>query len=81
MYSVVYIRHTIEYIHTQTNKHTNPCAVYRYDVEVYQRIEQLIGKQLPVYPTVEEEAMALMERVTEAQRLARMVSGLAAVIL
>ena len=42
-------------------------------MELYQRIEQLIGKQLPLYPTVEEEVMALMERVTEAQRLARMV--------
>lgn len=45
----------------------------RYDVELYQRIEQLIGKQLPLYPTAEEEVMALMERVTEVQRLARMV--------
>ena len=50
------------------------CCGPRYDVELYQRIEQLIGKQLPLYPTVEEEVMALMERVTEAQRLARMVS-------
>ena len=46
---------------------------FRYDVELYQRIEQLIGKQLPLHPTVEEEVMALMERVTEAQRIARMV--------
>ena len=45
----------------------------RYDVELYQRIEQLIGKQLALHPTVEEEVMALMERVTEAQRIARMV--------
>ena len=42
-------------------------------MELYQRIEQLIGKQLPLHPTVEEEVMALMERVTEAQRMARMV--------
>jgi ATP-dependent RNA helicase DDX47/RRP3 len=46
--------------------------VTQYDVELYQRIEQLIGKQLPLHPTVEEEVMALMERVTEAQRIARM---------
>ena len=45
----------------------------RYDVELYQRIEQLIEKQLALHPTVEEEVMALMERVTEAQRIARMV--------
>ena len=42
-------------------------------MELYQRIEQLIGKQLALHPTVEEEVMALMERVTEAQRIARMV--------
>ena len=45
----------------------------RYDVELYQRIEQLIDKKLPLYPTVEEEVLTLMERVTEAQRYARMV--------
>ena len=47
--------------------------MFRYDVELYQRIEQLIGKKLPLYPTVEEEVMLLNERVTEAQRFARMV--------
>lgn len=48
-------------------------CVFRYDVELYQRIEQLIGKKLPLFPTVEEEVMALMERVAEAQRYAKMV--------
>ena len=47
---------------------------YRYDVELYQRIEQLIGKKLPLFQTQEEEVMLLMERVTEAQRYAKMVS-------
>ena len=42
-------------------------------MELYQRIEQLIGKKLPLYPTVEEEVLLLMERVTEAQRYAKMV--------
>ena len=51
-------------------------CLFRYDVELYQRIEQLIGKKLPCYPTVEEEVMMLMERVTEAQRYAKMVSCL-----
>jgi ATP-dependent RNA helicase DDX47/RRP3 len=46
--------------------------VTQYDVELYQRIEQLIGKKLPLYPTVEEEVLCLMERVSEAQRMARM---------
>ena len=51
-------------------------CLFRYDVELYQRIEQLIGKKLPCYPTVEDEVMMLMERVTEAQRFAKMVSCL-----
>ena len=44
-------------------------------MELFQRIEQLIGKKLPVYKTEEEEVMMLQERVTEAQRFAKMVSG------
>ena len=47
----------------------------RYDVELYQRIEHLIGKKLPLYHTVEEEVLSLKERVCEAQRYARMVCG------
>ncbi|XP_052753171.1 probable ATP-dependent RNA helicase DDX47 [Galleria mellonella] len=43
--------------------------VSQYDVELYQRIEQLIGKQLPLYKTDESEVMVLQERVAEAQRL------------
>lgn len=45
--------------------------VTQYDVELYQRIEHLIGKKLPLYETVEEEVMILHERVTEAQRIAK----------
>ncbi|GFG31477.1 hypothetical protein Cfor_11956 [Coptotermes formosanus] len=46
--------------------------VTQYDVELYQRIEHLIGKQLPLYKTEEEEVMVLQERVSEAQRAAKM---------
>ena len=46
--------------------------VTQYDVELYQRIEQLISKKLPEYPTVQEEVLLLMERVNEAQRLAKL---------
>jgi ATP-dependent RNA helicase DDX47/RRP3 len=46
----------------------------RYDVELFQRIETLIGKKLPAFPTQEEEVMMLVERVSEAQRFARLVS-------
>ncbi|KAL0129259.1 hypothetical protein PUN28_004158 [Cardiocondyla obscurior] len=46
--------------------------VTQYDVELYQRIEQLISKQLPLYPTEEEEVMLLQERIAEAQRIVKM---------
>ncbi|KHJ48299.1 DEAD/DEAH box helicase [Trichuris suis] len=46
--------------------------VTQYDVELYQRIEYLIGKQLPLYETDEPAVLSLLERVTEANRLARM---------
>lgn len=45
---------------------------FQYDVELYLRIEELIGKKLPLYKTEEEEVMILQERVVEAQRLAKM---------
>lgn len=45
--------------------------VTQYDVEMYQKIEHLIGKKLPLYDVVEQEAMILSERVAEAERLAR----------
>jgi len=44
--------------------------VTQYDVEVYQRIEQLMGVKLPEWP-VDPDALAILgERVQEAQRLA-----------
>jgi ATP-dependent RNA helicase DDX47/RRP3 len=45
----------------------------QYDVELYQRIEHLIEKKLPLYKTEEDEVMVLTERVSEAQRIAKMV--------
>merc|ERR1719318_2324796 len=45
--------------------------VSQYDVELYQRIEHLIGKKLPQYETVEEEVLLLGERVAEASRIAK----------
>lgn len=53
-----------------------PFSFLRYDVELFQRIEHLIGKKLPVFPTQDDEVMMLTERVTEAQRFARMVCNL-----
>jgi len=45
--------------------------VTQYDVEVYQRIESLLGKKLPEYRTADEETvLVLLERVSDAQRLA-----------
>ncbi|CAG2183695.1 unnamed protein product, partial [Oppiella nova] len=49
--------------------------VSQYDVELYQRIEHLIGKKLPIFETHEEEVMLLNERVSEAQRFAKSVSS------
>lgn len=46
--------------------------VTQYDVELYQRIEHLLGKQLPKYECEEDEVMALQERVNEAQRTAKL---------
>ena len=40
-------------------------------MELYQRIEHLLGKKLPLYPSVEEEVLLLGERVGEALRLAK----------
>lgn len=44
--------------------------VTQYDVELYQRIEQLIDKKLPAFPAVQDDVLQLAERVNEAQRLA-----------
>ncbi|GJQ85429.1 hypothetical protein Trydic_g23857 [Trypoxylus dichotomus] len=46
--------------------------VTQYDVELYQRIEELIAKRLPLYKTEEDEVMVLQERVAEAQRIAKL---------
>merc|ERR1719383_999419 len=45
--------------------------VSQYDVELYQRIEHLLGKKLPLYPTEEGEVLLLSERVMEANRMAK----------
>ena len=50
-------------------------------MELFQRIEHLIGKKLPLYATEEDEVMMLMERVTEAQRFAKMVSQPSSILL
>ena len=44
--------------------------VTQYDVEVYMRLEALLGKKLPEYKVDEESVLVLLERVNEAQRLA-----------
>ena len=44
--------------------------VTQYDVEVFQRVESLLGKKLLEYKTDEETVLVLLERVSEAQRLA-----------
>ncbi|KAI9141231.1 P-loop containing nucleoside triphosphate hydrolase protein [Paraphysoderma sedebokerense] len=44
--------------------------VTQYDVELFQRIEKVIEKKLDEFPIRKEEALLLMERVDEAQRMA-----------
>jgi len=41
-------------------------------VELYQRIEQLIGKRLPKFEADETEVMVFQERVEEASRQAKL---------
>lgn len=45
-------------------------CVTQYDIELYQRIEKLIGKKLDAYDCEESSVLLLLERVTEAQRIA-----------
>lgn len=49
---------------------------FQYDVELYQRIEFLIGKKLPLYKTEEADVMCMQERVSEARRIANRVSNI-----
>ncbi|CAK4084874.1 unnamed protein product [Aphanomyces euteiches] len=44
--------------------------VTQYDVELYQRIEHLLGKKLDAYPCEESTVLVMLERVGEAQRAA-----------
>ncbi|RQM14102.1 hypothetical protein DD237_003617 [Peronospora effusa] len=44
--------------------------VTQYDVELYQRIEHLLGTKLDTYPCEEETVLVMSERVNEAQRIA-----------
>ena len=46
--------------------------ITQYDVEIYQRIEHMLGQKLEAFPAPSEEVLLLMERVGEAQRLATM---------
>lgn len=46
--------------------------VTQYDVELIQRIEQLIELKLELYPTEQDAVLMLLERVSEAQRIATM---------
>jgi ATP-dependent RNA helicase DDX47/RRP3 len=50
--------------------------VTQYDVEIYQKVEQSIGKRLEPLEVDHEEVMQLVERVSEAGRVAANVSGL-----
>jgi ATP-dependent RNA helicase DDX47/RRP3 len=44
--------------------------VSQYDVELYQRIEALLGKKLPAFSAEQDTVLMLLQRVQEAQRIA-----------
>lgn len=46
--------------------------VTQYDVEMFQRLENLIEKKMELYPAPKESVLLLQERVSEAQRIATM---------
>lgn len=51
--------------------------VTQYDVEQFQKIEQLTGQQMEHYPAEQEAVLLLLERVGDAQRMAVMQVGCA----
>jgi len=71
-------QHSKEYIHRvgrtaragRSGKSITLCT--QYDVELLQRIEELIGKKMALFPCEEEDVLLLVERVSEAQRFATM---------
>ena len=38
---------------------------------IFQKIHEILGKKLPLYPTEEAEVLLLSERVMEANRMAK----------
>ena len=48
--------------------------VTQYDVEIYQKIEHLIGKKLEEYDVNDKQPLILSDSVAEAARIANMVS-------
>ena len=47
--------------------------VTQYDVELYQRIEELLGVKLELHPCDEPQVLQLQERVSEAERTSAMI--------
>lgn len=68
--------HSKDYIHrvgrtARAGRAGKACTfVSQYDLELYLRIEQLLGRKMPKYETEEEVVMTLAESVAEAQRYA-----------
>eukprot|EP00271_Cylindrocystis_brebissonii_P013125 TRINITY_DN32722_c0_g1_i1.p1 TRINITY_DN32722_c0_g1~~TRINITY_DN32722_c0_g1_i1.p1 ORF type:complete len:469 (+),score=99.49 TRINITY_DN32722_c0_g1_i1:569-1975(+) len=46
--------------------------VTQYDVELFQRIEQLTGVKMEAFPAEQEDVLLMLERVNDAQRMATM---------
>jgi ATP-dependent RNA helicase DDX47/RRP3 len=57
--------------HTHTHNAGRAVSVVtQYDIEFFQKIEQLTGLKMEMFPTEREHVMLLLERVMEAQRFA-----------
>lgn len=55
--------------------------VTQYDIELFQRIEHLLGYKLEKYPVEEEEALVFLERTAAAQRIAAVVRKMKGILL
>ncbi|KAJ6833186.1 DEAD-box ATP-dependent RNA helicase 10 [Iris pallida] len=44
----------------------------QYEVEWFMQIEKLLGRKLPEFPAEEQEVLVLLERVSDAKRMAQM---------
>ena len=72
MHAAVFSPAVLKFLPSLPRPLRTPFFFPRYDVELIQRIEALVGLKLELYPTEQEAVLLLLERVGEAQRIATM---------